>query len=378
VKVKDEYKFGLRVSWIQAFTTDDKWQKCILDRNDHTNLPMKKLIQVKGFAVDFNSEMKNILEPSKIIDDDLVHFMLQFTQDDTAENKVNIKLVIPQVEFNFFKIHYEALEILNTKINSYFEEVFNYDSKRPYFANRPLFSLKEKHNARAWWIYAIRTICKLNKAKTNKLIEKKEELIQDFYQSIFIRTFIKLHLKVKEITEMEMRMYEKILFMNDMKTICNWVISSLYQVEKDEQENKKPSEFLGGLFNWKVPKKEIKEEKKESIESKAKRLYENTINNPSKKEVNKNSFGFELEVTSVILITNIRGKLENTYLSIRKSKDRTEVRVQVKSFKVIDEDIIPLSTNEESTNCLTFAYVKDESEKVIKTQLHLVSILFNS
>jgi len=147
--------------------------------------------------------------------------------------------------------------------------------KHRYLIYRPLFKVREKpHYARTWWRYAIKCILKANKERKTRInqFEVSPDL-DKFYQTKFVEVFLNTHMKVGGVSELDQRIYERILNFYELKRINKWTYEALYQIEKnaqeEEQKKKKNAGLLGGIFSWGAKP----EEKKVSIKDNVKQIF---------------------------------------------------------------------------------------------------------
>ena len=277
-------------------------------------------------------------------------------------------------------------------ISTYSIEKLQFDKERNYFIHRPLHSIKES-GAKVWWRYAIRAICKLNKSKKE---EVKEGLISkggsEFYRKKFIAVFMKDYMKIAGTVELDKAIYEKALFLHNLETIFKWAKEAVYQVERDAQEekNKKPSGLLGGFFGWGAAKKEVKEEAKETIEDKFKRLYQLAIkesHNETKEKFLIPSFATNLSIdtTNIELYTSIeviKGQFNIFKAEIKNAKEKLEGGIQVNALNVFgirmsDKEAVSVIKGglDIKESCLSVFFICTDLDKEIKLEVSSLNIL---
>lgn len=313
-----------------------------------------------------------------------MEFEAHFTHDAVSDLKFRIEFLAGKMSLKLSTVQYEAFTNLTMMLRAYFAEEEEFDRKRKYFVNRPLYSVKEKANgAKAWWKYAIRTICSINRARAS-------EVGGELYRRKYIAVFMKEYMKIEGVSELDKTIHDKAIFIHDLKAICKWTEEAVYQIEKDiqEEKNKKPSGLLGGLFSWGAAKKEVKEEPKESAEDKFKRLYQLAIQGFHNKNIEDfliPHFSVELNIETVntefyTLTESIRGMVRKIRMEIKSVKNKIEGNLRVGDVKLsgvrlCDNETVDIMRTVGNENCFAVDCAYSDVDKEVKVLVKFVSFL---
>lgn len=290
---------------------------------------------------------------------------------------LNAKAVIPDLSLNLNKEASDSLVHLNETMKSYYKGASAHNAHRKHFTERPLHNIKEKpHGAKAWWRYAVRCVQKIHsKAQSH-------DLNSDLYRAKFMQVFIKLLLKL-EVPDIDLKIYEKALFLHSMEEISEWIFGCVYQVERDKQGEQKEKQGFLGLFSWKAPKKEEKEVK-ESPEDKAKRLFELALKEIKVKK-DSASVTCEVDIAKAMIELNtsikaFRGQFSAAVLSFKKSESHSELESKIHAIRVTElkedgDKSVNLISSNEAAKC--FSFIAHYAESKARAHISTVTILNN-
>jgi len=252
-----------------------------------------------------------------------------------------LKVIFPKTSFKITKEHYDTfIDFINTiKLKK--------EVKRTYLMYRPLYSVKE--NPKEWWKYAMKSIKK--EQKVNSVVEM-------FYERKFSQVFIKEYMKAGKINNLDKRIYDKAIRIFELDKLYSWEYKCLYQVQKDirQEENKNKPGLLTGFLSWGASKKEVKEEKKESVEDKLNRILKGRLKEINEKPIINEpipSFGLELEASLVeielISLQSIELALSNLFIELKSSTKGLNIVTSVTGINMIgirrpDDDINLITT----------------------------------
>ena len=304
--------------------------------------------------------------------------------------RFHLELILPNVVLQISKAQYDNFLYLGKILTASLKEIQEENYKRRYMVYRPLCTIKE--NRVRWWRYAINCVRRINREMRTRVNQfKLSEDIEKFYQERFMEIFVKEHMKA-DVSELEKKLYDKLVLIYDQKKIFTWIREGLYQIEKNAQEEKKKNKkgVLGGLFAWGMKKPP---EEKKDIQATVKKIFELAMKEVDEVKIEEDKSQFPLMFVGEFTILKSRIKLcsrsmikekieaqfDGISLILKKHYNGFLLSAKMQSIGLIhmskpSNEIIRLISSSEDKNylVLSFAFTKTKEITNIKTAFTLV------